>query len=90
MFFYAPVAQASDMGSTLSRSSGSGQGWQPSPAGGTQERRVSKAGYDITPMTAEDREREAAKLTDFQRQVDTVVFTLTLPYVLGPRPHVGL
>ncbi|GAB4822317.1 hypothetical protein N2152v2_009363 [Parachlorella kessleri] len=58
------------MGSTVSRSSSSGsQGWQPSPARGTQERRLSKAGYDITPMTAEDREREAAKLTDFQRSV---------------------
>lgn len=63
-------SQASDMGSTVSRSSSSGsQGWQPSPARGTQERRLSKAGYDITPMTAEDREREAAKLTDFQRSV---------------------
>lgn len=43
------------------------EGWQPATA--DTPRRVSKAGYDITPLTAEQREAAAAKLTDFQRSV---------------------
>jgi len=53
------------MGSGASKSSS--EGWQPSPTGGTTERKVSKSGYDITPLTEEERKRSSASLTDFQR-----------------------
>jgi hypothetical protein len=51
------------MGSSSSKS----EGWQPATA--DTPRRISKAGYDVTPMTAEQRAAAAAKLTDFQRYV---------------------
>ncbi len=36
-------------------------------AGDGGERKISRAGFDVTPLTAEQREAEAAKLTAFQR-----------------------
>jgi hypothetical protein len=35
----------------------------------TGPRKVSKSGFDVTPLTAEQRQQEAAKLNDFQRCV---------------------
>lgn len=59
------TAQAgAEMGSGGSKH---GEGWAPSPAGAAKQQRVSRSGHDITLLSAEEREREAAKLTDFQR-----------------------
>lgn len=58
------------MGSAGSKAGEGGaaqQGWQPGAPG--QPRRLSKSGYDITPMTVDERIAAAAQLTDFQRNV---------------------
>ena len=52
------------MGSSGSKAA---PGWRPSPEGGAAERRLSKAGYDITPLMQSDIKRLAASLTPFQR-----------------------
>lgn len=44
------------------------EGWEPSPSS-SGDRKISKAGYDVTPLTAEQKAAEAAKLTEFQRYV---------------------
>jgi hypothetical protein len=36
-------------------------------AAGSEPRKVSGLGFDVTPLTAEQRQQEAAKLNDFQR-----------------------
>eukprot|EP01024_Parvocaulis_polyphysoides_P015513 TRINITY_DN167_c1_g1_i1.p2 TRINITY_DN167_c1_g1~~TRINITY_DN167_c1_g1_i1.p2 ORF type:complete len:217 (-),score=33.26 TRINITY_DN167_c1_g1_i1:233-883(-) len=41
--------------------------WQPS--NGSNEKKVSKLGYDVTPMTLEEREAAAKPLNDFQKYV---------------------
>eukprot|EP01025_Chloroclados_australasicus_P032201 TRINITY_DN3262_c0_g1_i3.p2 TRINITY_DN3262_c0_g1~~TRINITY_DN3262_c0_g1_i3.p2 ORF type:complete len:218 (-),score=21.66 TRINITY_DN3262_c0_g1_i3:491-1144(-) len=43
------------------------QGWQPST--GDKVQKVSKSGYDVTPMTLEEREASAKPLNDFQKYV---------------------
>jgi hypothetical protein len=55
------------MGSTASKQ-GAVHGWQPATPGATPPK-LSKSGYDITPMTLEERNKAAAQLTDFQRSV---------------------
>jgi hypothetical protein len=52
------------MGTAASKGS---EGWHPAPADGVKERRISKSGYDVAPLTAEEREKQAAQLTDFQK-----------------------
>lgn len=42
-------------------------GWQPAVAG--QARKISQSGYDVAPMTTEERIAAAANLTDLQRHV---------------------
>jgi hypothetical protein len=54
-------------GSKASDQGGHGSGWQPGVPG--QERRFSASGYDITPLTTEERIAAAKPLTDFQRNV---------------------
>lgn len=44
------------------------KGWEPSPNEGTVQK-ISKAGFDVTPLTANEKAQLANKLTDFQRQV---------------------
>lgn len=65
------ASQASrGMGSSGSKGGeqgGHGSGWQPGVPG--QERRYSQSGYDITPLTTEERIAAAKPLTDFQRNV---------------------
>ena len=51
------------MGASTSRA----EEWQAASA--DTPRRISKSGYDITPLTPEQREAAAAPLTDFQRAV---------------------
>lgn len=65
---YHRCMQDSGMGSSSSK-----QEWQPS-AEGTSTRKISKSGYDITPMTAEERKKAAASLTDFQRYENKMLF----------------
>lgn len=55
------------MGSSSSKASHGD--WQPSPPGGATERKISKSGYDITPLKKEDVQRYSAALTPFQRLV---------------------
>lgn len=56
------------MGSSSSKESLGG--WQPSPSGSAStEKRISKSGYDITPLTKEEIQRYSAQLTPFQRDV---------------------
>jgi hypothetical protein len=45
--------------------------WQPLPAlpAADTPRKVSKSGYDVTPLTAEERAAAARELTDFQKYV---------------------
>lgn len=61
--------QGLGMGSSSSKSAGgsAGAGWQPSQPGAP--RKISGSGYDITPLTVEERIAAAAPLTDFQRHV---------------------
>jgi len=47
---------------------GSGEGWAPSSTE-VVDRKLSKSGYDVTPLTDEQKAAEAAKLTEFQRYV---------------------
>lgn len=60
------ASQSSGMGTQASK--GSQKGWQPSPEEGG-ERRVSKAGYDITPLTLAKQQELAAGLSAHQRDV---------------------
>ena len=56
-------AKQSEMGAGQSK-----QGvWRPAPASGAPEKVVSKSGFDVTPLTAEQRDKEAAGLSDFQK-----------------------
>lgn len=73
------------MGSSGSKSGGGGAtaGWQPSQPGAA--RKVSQSGYDITPLTVEERIEAAAPLTDFQRHV-----TLQARRARGARRASGL
>lgn len=54
-------------GSKGAQQGGHGSGWQPGTPG--QERKYSKSGHDITPLTTEERIAAAKPLTDFQRHV---------------------
>lgn len=54
-------------GSKGAEQGGHGSGWQPGVPG--QARRYSKLGYDITPLTTEERIAAAKPLSDFQRHV---------------------
>jgi len=36
------------------------------PGAGSTEKRVSRTGFDVTPLTAEQKAAEAQKLSDFQ------------------------
>jgi methionine-R-sulfoxide reductase len=54
------------MGSKTSK--GNSQGWQPSPEEKSGER-ISKAGYDITPLTLEKQKQLAASLSPHERDV---------------------
>lgn len=56
------------MGSGSSTTAHSSTSWAPS-ATADAPRRISKSGYDITPLTAEQREAAAAGLTPHQRDV---------------------
>ncbi|KAL6772065.1 MSRB4 [Auxenochlorella protothecoides x Auxenochlorella symbiontica] len=56
------------MGSGSSTTAHSSTSWAPS-ATADAPRRISKSGYDITPLTAEQREAAAARLTPHQRDV---------------------
>mmetsp|Transcript_14641 Transcript_14641/g.38821 ORF Transcript_14641/g.38821 Transcript_14641/m.38821 type:complete len:219 (-) Transcript_14641:504-1160(-) len=47
--------------------SGPSKGWAPST--GNEPRKISKSGYDITPMTAQQREEAAAKLPKMSQYV---------------------
>ena len=62
---YIPYIRVQTMGSGNSKASQ--EGWKPSPSGGVAERKFSKAGYDITPLTQEEIKRYSAQLTPFQR-----------------------
>lgn len=37
------------------------------PAADGTPRKVSRSGFDVTPLTAEQKAKEAAQLTDFQK-----------------------
>ena len=54
------------MGGGGSKSAG---GWHPSPPSGAAPRKISKAGFDVTPLSEEERQRYAEGLTDFQKYV---------------------
>lgn len=45
------------------------KGWAPTPAGVAAQPRLSKSGYDVSPLNVQQREVFAKKLTDFQRYV---------------------
>lgn len=62
---FGGTKQEQEMGAGASQ----GGMWRPSPATGAKERRLSKSGFDVTPMTSEERDREAAKLSEFGRYV---------------------
>lgn len=53
----------------LSSSKSKTAGWNPAPTGGGGGSKISQAGYDLTPLTAEEKAAEAAKLTNHERQV---------------------
>jgi hypothetical protein len=44
-----------------------GRAWRPTPAGAKPLQRVSRSGFDVTPLTAEQQQAEAAGLSDFVR-----------------------
>lgn len=46
------------------------KGWDPSPSGDAVTQKVSKSGYDVTPLTMEQKKEAAAALTSFQRHVN--------------------
>jgi peptide-methionine (R)-S-oxide reductase len=60
-----------NMGSNSSKTASEQQHghWRPSPSDGAIQRRVSKSGYDITPLTEAQRQEAARYLNPFQRQV---------------------
>lgn len=65
-----PPHDPQEMGSAGSKAEGSGSaqgGWQPGAPG--QPRIYSASGFDITPLTTEERIEAARGLTDFQRYV---------------------
>eukprot|EP00882_Tetradesmus_deserticola_P033069 GHRQ01037741.1.p2 GENE.GHRQ01037741.1~~GHRQ01037741.1.p2 ORF type:complete len:113 (+),score=29.50 GHRQ01037741.1:180-518(+) len=64
---FGTKAAKADMGSAASKAGaeGSREGWAPST--GAAPRKLSQSGFDVTPLTAEQRQQEAAKLNDFQR-----------------------
>eukprot|EP00882_Tetradesmus_deserticola_P004497 GHRQ01004743.1.p1 GENE.GHRQ01004743.1~~GHRQ01004743.1.p1 ORF type:complete len:227 (+),score=63.43 GHRQ01004743.1:180-860(+) len=66
---FGTKAAKADMGSAASKAGaeGSREGWAPST--GAAPRKLSQSGFDVTPLTAEQRQQEAAKLNDFQRYV---------------------
>lgn len=45
------------------------KGWAPATAAEGTPRKVSRSGFDVTPLTAEQKAKEAAQLTDFQKYV---------------------
>lgn len=62
------------MGAAGSKDNGSAapgarEGWAPSPPSAGKGAKLSKAGYDVTPLTAEEKQQQASRLTEFQRQV---------------------
>ncbi|KAK9831542.1 hypothetical protein WJX81_007410 [Elliptochloris bilobata] len=57
-----------DMGTGSSRAGAHGGAWAPSQSADV-EWRTSKLGFDITPLSAEQRDAAASKLTDFQKSI---------------------
>ena len=55
------------MGSGSSRTASASGGFKPSPPGGAAERKISKSGYDITPLTQDEIKKLSLSLTPFQR-----------------------
>eukprot|EP00878_Enallax_costatus_P032604 GHUV01035847.1.p2 GENE.GHUV01035847.1~~GHUV01035847.1.p2 ORF type:complete len:112 (+),score=14.18 GHUV01035847.1:444-779(+) len=55
------------MGSSASKSASGRPSWTPNT--GMIGRKVSRSGFDVTPLTPEEKAAEAAKLNDFQRYV---------------------
>ena len=53
-------------------------GWQPSSAA-SGERKLTASGYDVTPLTAEQRAAAAASLSPFQRHVTLEVLCRSIP-----------
>lgn len=58
-----------NMGGRVSTSVLAKKGWEPSPVNVTTKK-TSKAGYDVTPLTLEEKEEAAEKLTPLQRHVN--------------------
>jgi peptide-methionine (R)-S-oxide reductase len=56
------------MGSKVSRASSGKDGWQPSSSASV-EKEISKSGFDVTPLTPEQREEAAAQLPKMARYV---------------------
>lgn len=44
------------------------KGWEPSPEG-VAVRKISKAGFDVTPLTASEKAKDAQSLSNFQKHV---------------------
>jgi len=65
LFGGSKTPEDTTMGAQPSKS----RGWKPSPAEGPKSKRVSKLGFDVTPLTTADREREAAQLNDMSKCV---------------------
>lgn len=65
LFGGSKAPEDTTMGAQPSKS----RGWKPSPAEGSKAKRVSKLGFDVTPLTTADREREAAQLNDMSKHV---------------------
>jgi len=55
-------------GSKAQEVPGAREGWAPATEGVTA-RKVSRSGFDVTPLTPEQKAQEAQQLTDFQRYV---------------------
>ncbi|KAK9837804.1 hypothetical protein WJX74_005459 [Apatococcus lobatus] len=68
--FKLPFSQAGQrMGNAIATQAGKQKHWAASPAGGAAQRKLSQAGYDVTPLTHEEQQAAAAQLSDHQRHV---------------------
>jgi peptide-methionine (R)-S-oxide reductase len=67
-FIFLCVYLLQGMGSGSSKSAA--EEWRPSSSSsGVQQRKISKSGYDITPLTTEELQKYSAGLTAFQKEV---------------------
>eukprot|EP00878_Enallax_costatus_P008439 GHUV01008820.1.p1 GENE.GHUV01008820.1~~GHUV01008820.1.p1 ORF type:complete len:169 (+),score=31.02 GHUV01008820.1:165-671(+) len=67
LFGGTKTEEADNMGSSASKSASGRPSWTPNT--GMIGRKVSRSGFDVTPLTPEEKAAEAAKLNDFQRYV---------------------